>query len=402
MSRLKVLYFCEGFNDIRFVVGLSERCDLTMAIPEWELHSSGLADRIAESGASLTIHQFSGRRPAYQLKSFFYLLRNMRQYDVVLSQGMVRGSLNSAIAGRLLAVPVVTYLGIAPVEYWRCRRERGQIGWIKAAAGEAFIRFCMNVSGRLATTALAMGLFLRNLAAEYSAHPAVGYYYGVDLALFKPVDPAMRAALRRKHDLPESAYLIFFSSRVSHEKDPETVLQAAAAARAKGVPVVLLNLGGGYRDFLDVAASLGIADAQDWIVGRPAVHPMGDLCEYFQASDLVIQSSLAEGCGISPLEGLACGVPVVATDVGGMSVQLKGLAQLTPRRDSAAMTHAILWAARNPERAALQAMKGRSYVQATWSREKAFADLMTVLEEAAGRAGRRAVETERGAYARSA
>ena len=28
--RLKVLYFCEGFTDIRFVVGLSEICDLRM------------------------------------------------------------------------------------------------------------------------------------------------------------------------------------------------------------------------------------------------------------------------------------------------------------------------------------------------------------------------------------
>ncbi|MCM3880901.1 MAG: glycosyltransferase family 4 protein [Vicinamibacterales bacterium] len=382
MSRLNVLYFCEGFNDIRFVVGLSEQCELTMAIPEWELHSSGLAERIRQSGARLTIHEISGRRPAFQLKSFVYLLQNIRKFDVVLSQGMVRGSLNSTIAGRLAGVPVVTYLGISPVEYWRCRRERGQIGRLKSAAGEAFIRVCMNVSGRLATTALAMGLFLKDLAGEYSAHPSVGYYYGVDLNLFKPVEAPQRSALRRRHDLPDDVFLIFFSSRISHEKDPETVLRATAAVRAKGLPAVLLNLGGGYQDFLNVAKDIGIADAQQWVIGRPAVHPMQDLCEYFQAADLVIQSSLAEGCGISPLEALACGTPVVATDVGGMAVQLKGLAQLTPRRDAAAMADAILWVARNRTEALAQAMQGREYVRATWRREKAFADLMTVLQEA--------------------
>jgi hypothetical protein len=33
VPELRVLYFVEGFTDIRFVVGLSEICDLTMAVP---------------------------------------------------------------------------------------------------------------------------------------------------------------------------------------------------------------------------------------------------------------------------------------------------------------------------------------------------------------------------------
>ena len=350
-----------------------------MAIPEWELHSSGLAERIRQSGARVTIHEIPGRRPAFQLKSFVYLLQNIRKFDVVLSQGMVRGSLNSTIAGRLMGIPVVTYLGISPVEYWRCRRERGQIGRLKSAAGEAFIRIAMNISGRLATTALAMGLFLKDLAAEYSR---------IHRSAITTASTSICSSRSRNHSALRFDAVticrtmrssIFFSSRISHEKDPETVLRATAAVRAKGLPAVLLNLGGGYQDFLNVARDIGIADAQQWVIGRPAVHPMQDLCEYFQAADLVIQSSLAEGCGLSPLEALACGTPVVATNVGGMAVQLKGLAQLTPRRDAAAMAEAILWVARNRAEAMAQAMRGREYVRATWRREKAFADLMTVL-----------------------
>src|SRR5688572_23873701 len=130
-DRMKVLYFCEGYTDIRFVVGLSEICDLTMVAPVWEFQSSGLAERIAQSGAQLHIVTIEGRRAAFQLRSFVYLLRNMRGFDVVLSQDMVRGSLNTTVAGKLLGVPVVTLLGIAPVEYYRCRRERGGIGWLE-------------------------------------------------------------------------------------------------------------------------------------------------------------------------------------------------------------------------------------------------------------------------------
>jgi glycosyltransferase involved in cell wall biosynthesis len=381
---LKVLYFCEGFTDIRFVVGLSEICDLTMTVPAWEFRASGLGDRIARCRARVRVHEIEGRRPAFQIRSFLYLLRNITKYDVVLSQEMVRGSLNATIAGRLLGVPVVTYLAVSPIEYFRCRRERGQIGWLKATAGELFIRSCMALTGRLGTAAIGLGPYLRDIAGSRSSHPLNGLYYGVDVNLFRPVDAPIRLGLRRRHDLPENRLLIFFASRISHEKDPETVLRAVALVRKQGLDAVVLNLGGGFQEFLKVARRLALPNVDDWVIGRPAVHPMEDLCEYFQAADVVVQASLAEGGGISPLEALACGTPVVATNVGGMA-QLAGIAQLTPRRDAQAMADAIVWTAGHRSEAAAQAMKGRDYVVANWRREKAFGDLKSVLEEAAGR-----------------
>ena len=116
MPQLKVLYFCEGFTDIRFVVGLAGSCDLTLATPAWEFQSSGLADRIRRSGARLTVDEIHGRRPAFQARSLVYLLRHIHEFDVVLSQGMSRGSLNSTVVGALSGVPVVTYESVAPVE----------------------------------------------------------------------------------------------------------------------------------------------------------------------------------------------------------------------------------------------------------------------------------------------
>jgi glycosyltransferase involved in cell wall biosynthesis len=302
---------------------------------------------------------------------------------VVLSQEMVRGSMNATVAGKLTGVPVVTYLGVAPVEYFRCRRERRQIGWIKAKAGEAFIRFAMAVSGRFGTTALGMGPYLRDVAGRTSSNPGIGGYYGVDVNLFRPVPLEQRRALRRRHDLPDDRFLIFFSSRISHEKDPETVLRAAALVRKKGVDALVMNLGGGFKDFLSRAKEIGITDAEEWMIGRPAVHPMKDLCEYFQAADVVIQSSLAEGAAFSTLEALACETPVIATDLGGMAVQLEGVAQLTRRQDPAAMAEAILRVAHHRDEAVAQAKKGREYVVAHWRREKAFGDLQTVLQRAA-------------------
>ena len=379
---MKVLYFCEGFTDIRFVVGLSEICDLTLATPAWEFRESGLSERIAESGARLSVDTIDGGRLAFQARSLLYLLGHIRGFDVVLSQEMGRGSLNATIVGKLTGVPVVTYLGTSPVEYFRCRRQRGQIGQIAAMVGEMFLRVAMSVSGRLGTAVLTTGPYLRDLAAAIPARAFEGYYCGIDTKLFKPVTAGERAALRRRHQLPENRFLILFSSRISHEKDPETVLRAVTLARARGLDAVVINLGGGFQEFVNIARSLDLPDAAEWVIARAAVHPMKDLCEYVQAVDLVVQASLAEGGGMSPLEAVACGTPAVATAVGGLALTLKGIAQLTPRQDANAMRDAILWVAGHRKEAGEQALRGRAFVEQTWSRDRAFSTIRAVLSEA--------------------
>jgi glycosyltransferase involved in cell wall biosynthesis len=392
---MRVLFFVEGFTDIRFVVGLSEICDLTLVVPARAYRESGLDERLRESGARVTVRTIEGGRLAFQTRSLAWLWREVPSFDVVLAQEMLRGGVNATVIGALRGVPVVTYMGISPLEYFRCRRERGQIGAFAAAAGEAAIRAMMTISGRLATTALVMGPYLATVAAPFSRRVAVGRYYGVDVDLYRPAGAEHRAALRERLDLPRHAFLIVLSSRISHEKDPETVLQAVAFARARGLDAVVLNLGGGYREFLALAATSGIPDAAEWVLGRPAAHPMKELADYYRAADLLVQGSLEEGLGFSPLEALACEVPVVASAVGGLAAHLGEVAVLTPRRDAVAMASAILQVASNSGPARDRARRGREYVVRHWSRPRAFAELEQVLAEAAGRATVPAPEVER-------
>ena len=123
-------------------------------------------------------------------------------------------------------MPVVTYMGVAPPEYFRCRRERGQIGRCPGGWATPVIRTLMTVNGRLARRCLAMGPYLLRRGARYCPRSEVGLYYGVDTDFFRPADAAERRALRQKWGLPRDRFLVFFSSRISHEKDPETVLRA--------------------------------------------------------------------------------------------------------------------------------------------------------------------------------
>ena len=380
----RVLFFVEGFTDIRFVVGLSEVCDLTMAVAAEPYEQSGLKERVRRSGAELRVEEIPGGRLAFQSRSLRHLWRRAQDFDVILSQEVLRGSLNANLVGALRGVPVVTYMGIAPVEYFRCRRERGQIGWAKAAAGESVIRMLMTVNGRLASRCLAMGPYLRDVAARYCARSEIGLYYGVDTEFFRPAGEGERKELRARRELPREKFIIFLSSRISHEKDPETVLRATAIARERGLDAVLINLGGGYRDFVRLAEELRLPDAGEWVMGRPAAHPMFDVADYFRAADVMALGSLAEGAAYSTLEALSCGTPVVATDVGGMSVQLKGYARLTARRDAGAMAEQLLWVAHNRKQAREQALRGREYVRRHWNRQRAFDDLRQVLEAVSG------------------
>lgn len=378
---IRVMFFVEGFTDIRLVVGLAEICDLTMIVPARQYAESGLRDRVAASGARLRVIEIPGGRIAYQIRSLVKLWRAIDHFDVVLSQEVLRGSANATLVGRLRGVPVVTYMSISPLEYFRCRRERGQIGPLVAATGEAVIAALMHWSGRLATRCVS-GPYLRDeVASRYCPRSSVCQYYGVDTERFVPASEGERRELRRRLDLPAEKFIVFFASRVSHEKDPETVLRAVSLARSRGLDAVVMNLGGGFREFLSLARELGLPDSDQWVIGRPAAHPITEVADYFRAADAVAQASLAEGLGLSPLEALACGTPVVATAVGGMKVELPGYARLTPRRDHEAMARELLWIAAHREEARAQAMRGRAFVCANWSRRRAFDTLRRALEE---------------------
>ena len=382
--RVRVLFLVEGFTDIRFVVGLSEICELTMMVPARAYRESGLAERVTESGATLRVIEVPGGKLRFQLGSLHALWRHAGACDLILSQELLRGSLNANVIGRLRRTPVVTCVSISPLEYFRCRRERRQIGPFVSWLGSTLIRTLVTINGRLATRCLALGPYLRDVASQWCARTEAGLYYGVDVQHFRPADADERSRLRRRLDLPRDKFLVVLSSRISHEKDPETVLRAVALARGRGLDAILLNLGGGHREFLALAASLGLdREAASWVLARPAVHPMKDLADYYRAADAVALASLAEGLGYSTLEALACETPVAATAVGGMAVQLQGYASLTPRRDAPAMADSLMAIAGNPNAARAQARRGREYVCREWNRDKAFGDLAMVLRAVA-------------------
>jgi glycosyltransferase involved in cell wall biosynthesis len=195
--------------------------------------------------------------------------------------------------------------------------------------------------------------------------------YGVDTRVFAP-DGEDRIAVRRRLGVPPDPALVFFSSRIAPEKDPDTLLEAVATLRRAGRDVRILHLSGGYRELLARAEDRGIADA---VVARDAIPPFTSLAEWYRAADVCVQASRAEGLGFSPLEALACGVPVVASAVGGLrDTIVEGHTGWTyAPGDARGLARALEAVLDDPAEARRRALNGREMVVRCYDRDLAFA-----------------------------
>ncbi len=140
-------------------------------------------------------------------------------------------------------------------------------------------------------------------------------YNGIDTARYHP-GPDQRAAL---FGIPPERPVILNVGRLAPEKGRDVMLRAAAPLMDHETPPLVVFAGEGSnsrRDDLEaLARELGIAQH---------VHFLGirdDVPDLLRAADVVVMSSrraaFGESCPNVVLEGMATGLPVIGTDVGG-------------------------------------------------------------------------------------
>jgi len=134
---------------------------------------------------------------------------------------------------------------------------------------------------------------------------------GVDTERFRPLGVA-KDILRKRFGLPVEGLLVTMVARLIPLKDHAGVMHAVAKLRGEGVDVRLAFAGDGpmASELEQLAAVLSIADR---------VHFMGridSVAELLNAADIFVSNSHREGMSNTVLEGMACGLPVVATRVG--------------------------------------------------------------------------------------
>ena len=136
----------------------------------------------------------------------------------------------------------------------------------------------------------------------------------VDTDKFKPLNPDKRKQARELMSL-ENKLVGIFVGRITEGKGLDMLLNAWISIVNNHENAMLLIVGGGPR-----LEEYKIMTIKNNIQNNVMFVGFSETPEkYFQAADFFIQSSESEGLSISLLEAMACGLPVVATDVGGTS-----------------------------------------------------------------------------------
>ena len=167
-------------------------------------------------------------------------------------------------------------------------------------------------------------------------------------------EPAARD--RRKFGLGEADFVIGHMGAFTAEKGQDVAV-AAAALLAQSLPhakVILAGDGPLRKEMLSEIRQ-----------GAPknVIFPgfISDRAAFFAALDLFIMPSRSEAWGLAALEAMANGVPVIASDVGGLPeiVETGNGGWLVPPGDATALARAITAAASDPDRLRAQSHKAR-------------------------------------------
>lgn len=222
----------------------------------------------------------------------------------------------------------------------------------------AVIRACAMLSGR-------PDLVTANSAAGMRAHQALGYRprrveiipNGVDVARYAPA-PQTRGPVREELGIPSEAVVVAHVARVDPMKDHEGFL--AAMGMMPDVHALLIGRG------------------TEQLAGAPNLHRLGnrsDLPRLLAAADAIVSSSaFGEGFSNALAEGMACGLPAIATDVGDGRDIIGDTGFVVPARSPDALADAIRAFADQPaaQRAALGG-RARGRIVENFTLERAVA-----------------------------
>jgi len=144
---------------------------------------------------------------------------------------------------------------------------------------------------------------------------------GVDHAFF---GPGHRPQARRALGLPLDGRLLLFVGRIQPLKGADAAIETLSHLRATSDETYRLVVVGGpsgphgekaQQGLFDLADAHGVSEGVHFIDPQP--HEL--LSSYYRAADVSIVPSRSESFGLVALEAAACGTPVVASAVGGLT-----------------------------------------------------------------------------------
>ncbi len=298
-------------------------------------------------------------------------LARLRGYDVVHANFFMSGMAALEIRRRLAIPFVVTFHALGKIRRLH-QREADRFPDERVRIEEELVREADRLVAECPQDE-------DDLVRLYGGDPArIGMVpCGFDPTEFWPVSrPLARMVTGIEGDEPVLLQL----GRMVPRKGVATVIESLAELRDRhGLSPRLLVVGGASQDadpavtpeigrLQDTARRLGVDGQVTW-VGRRGREL---LKYYYSAADLFVTVPWYEPFGITPVEAMACGTPVIGANVGGIKFTVRDgeTGYLVPPRDAAALADRIAHALANP--AILAVLRRRAVRRAgdlfTWDR----------------------------------
>ena len=238
------------------------------------------------------------------------------------------------------------------------------------------------ISFRLAHRVVANCQVVQNQLIREGVNPKriVQHYNGLDLERMKVRAGMIREEALAKFKLPLGPrYLTIVANLHNPVKDHQMFLRAAARVRAAVPDAAFIIAGEGdlMPGLRQLANELGIASDVHFI-GR-----CEDVATLLFASNLGVLSSKAEGFANAILEYMAAGLPVVATDAGGVR---EAIAEgesgfIVPSGDDATMAERIIQVLNDDETARVMGARGKAITAEKFSSDRHLRNTLELYEE---------------------
>ena len=138
--------------------------------------------------------------------------------------------------------------------------------------------------------------------------------HGVDTSYYRPPSTEERLASREGLELPADKTLVLFVGRLVPIKGLDVLLRAWALLPTNvrtGATLLLVGDGEEREMLLSMVESLGLEESVVLVGEKQAVR------DFYWAADLFVLPSRSEGMSLALNEAMACGLPVIASRVGG-------------------------------------------------------------------------------------
>jgi glycosyltransferase involved in cell wall biosynthesis len=263
------------------------------------MHGRGVYwDRLAALGVPLHSLSFHHKVPLYVPRLVWLCLT--RRYDVIHTH---------LLAANVIAKPVATFCGVrVRINHDHCND--------KLTDPRRWALPADRLTNRLSTHVIAVSDSTRSFLVEKEGVPAdrtTTVHNGIDLEKFRP-RPEQRAAAREKWNLPANAFVVAGIGRLTFQKNFALFLDVAAAVVREHPHAVFVLVGTGEDEpaLRAQAERLGLGERVrflGYVADMPALWP---------AFDCLLLTSRYEGLPITILEAMACGTPIVASNLDGM------------------------------------------------------------------------------------